>query len=125
MVQPIRVLIADDNVRTRDGLRALLVTYAEIEVVGEATNGQEVVRLVDDVRPDVVLMDLQMSVMDGVQAAQLIKNRWPEVTVIILTMLRHPADGSSRSRCRRLCHQRGAPERLLSALGMDRAMGER
>lgn len=84
--QPIRVLIADDHPRSRNGLRALLATSAAIKVVGQAANGQEAVRLVEEYQPDVVLMDAQMPVMDGLQAAQHIKQHWPLIKVLILTM---------------------------------------
>lgn len=86
MQKPTRVLIADDNVHARTGLRTLLATWRNIAVVGEATNGQEAVRLVAHCRPDAVLMDVQMPVLDGVQATQLIKQQWPTVTVIVLTI---------------------------------------
>lgn len=86
MEQRVRVLIADDSARSRDGLRALLATWPEIEVVGLATDGQEAVRLVGERRPDVVLMDARMPVMDGLEATRLIKNRWLRVKVIMLTM---------------------------------------
>jgi YesN/AraC family two-component response regulator len=86
MAKPIRVLIADDNVRSRNGLQALLATSSEVKVVGEATNGQEAVRLVEEYQPNVVLMDIRMPVMDGLQATQHIKSHWPEVKVVALTM---------------------------------------
>ena len=84
--QRMRVLIADDSSRSRDGLKALLATSPEIEVVGEATNGRETVQLVGERRPDVVLMDARMPVMDGLETTGLIKGRWPQVKVIVLTM---------------------------------------
>src|SRR5918912_2083915 len=86
MAEVTRVIIADDSARARDGLRALLATWPEVEVVGEATNGQEAVRLVEECHPAAVLMDLQMPVMDGLQATRLIKHRWPDVNVSVLTL---------------------------------------
>jgi CheY-like chemotaxis protein len=82
----VRLLIADDRLRSRKGLRALLATQPAIEIAGEATDGWEALRLVEACRPDVVLMDVRMPAMDGLQATQLIKARWPSVKVIILTM---------------------------------------
>jgi DNA-binding NarL/FixJ family response regulator len=86
MDQRIRVLIADDQLSSRDGLRALLATKLEIDIVGEATDGQQAVQLVEQHRPDVVLMDIRMPVMDGLEATRIIKDRWPEVKVVVLTM---------------------------------------
>jgi DNA-binding NarL/FixJ family response regulator len=86
MNEQIRVLIADDQQSTRSGLKALLSFAPQIEVIGEAINGQEAVRLVAKRHPDVVLMDIQMPVMNGFQATRLIKSQWPEIKVIALTI---------------------------------------
>jgi len=86
MKQHIRVLIADDRLSSRNGLKALLVTQPGIEIVGEAADGQETIQFVEQCRPDVVLMDVRMPLIDGLEATRLIKDRWPEVKVIILTM---------------------------------------
>ncbi|MCP4542938.1 MAG: response regulator transcription factor, partial [Chloroflexi bacterium] len=81
-----QVLIADDLPQTRDGLQALLSILPEIEIVAEAADGREAVRLVQAVRPDVVLMDVCMPDMDGLDATQIIKSSWPETKVIVLTI---------------------------------------
>ncbi len=83
---PIRVLIADDHRLFRQGLRQICETLGQFEVVGEAENGQEAVELARRLKPDVVLMDIQMPVLDGVEATRLITADNPAVRVIILTM---------------------------------------
>jgi DNA-binding NarL/FixJ family response regulator len=86
MAHPIRVLIVDDRLRSREGLRALLATSHDIQVVAEATNGQEAISLVDQHHPDVVVMDVRMPVMDGLEATRCIKCRYPQIHVILLTL---------------------------------------
>lgn len=85
MAEPIRILIADDHEVVRDGLRLLLEDEAEFEVVGEAGNGAEAVRLAGEVRPQVVLMDLRMPGQGGLDALEQIRTQWPEIAVVILT----------------------------------------
>ena len=86
MQERCKVLIADDNDRARNGLRALLAVQQEIEIIGEAADGQEAVQMVTERQPDVVLMDARMPATDGLEATRLIKDMWPEVKVIVLTM---------------------------------------
>ena len=85
---PSKVLIADDHPRSRSGLRAILALWPQVQVIGEAADGQEAVRLVEQLRPDVVLMDARMPGMDGLEATWHIKSTWPQVEVIVLTV--HP-----------------------------------
>ena len=125
MAQPTRVLIADDSVHAREGLRALLRMRPEIEVVGEAANGQDAVRLVAECRPDIVLMDLQMPVLDGVQATQLIKQQWPAVTVIALTVYTMEQSAALAAGADAFLIKGSAPAQLLAALGVDVAHAQR
>lgn len=81
----IRVLIVDDQSLFREGLRTLLSAQKDLEVVGEASNGEEALRLIANFRPNIVLMDLRMPVLDGVKATARIRELFPEVKVIILT----------------------------------------
>lgn len=86
-----RVLIADDHPVVRSGLRALLATMSDVMVVGEAEDGQAAVDLVAQLHPDIVIMDVQMPVLDGVQATRLIATEWPAVGVLVLTMFEDDA----------------------------------
>jgi len=81
----IRVLIADDHHVVRRGLLFFLKTQKDMDVVGEATNGQEAVELTAKLKPDVVLMDLVMPIMDGIQATKKIKAQHPQTQVLMLT----------------------------------------
>lgn len=81
----IRVVICDDQDLVRDGLQAILSTAPGIEVVGEATDGNAVLELVESTMPDVVLMDLKMPGTNGITATRIIVNRFEEVKVLVLT----------------------------------------
>ncbi len=84
-----RILLADDHTILRDGIRALLSADADLEVVGEASNGAEVLAILETTPVDVVLMDVQMPVLDGFATVPEIRSRFPEVRVLVLTMLDH------------------------------------
>ncbi len=81
----IRVLIADDHVVVRKGLRVLLKTESDIDVVGEAGNGEETLAQTEILRPDVILMDLMMPGKTGTEATREITERWPETRILVLT----------------------------------------
>ena len=81
----IRVLVVDDHAILRDGIRSILESQEDILVVGEAENGLEAIASVEKAAPDIVLMDISMPGMNGLEATRLIKERFPEVKVLILT----------------------------------------
>jgi NarL family two-component system response regulator LiaR len=85
MTKMIRVLVIDDHVVVRQGIRALLATETDIEVVGEAENGREAVAEAESLQPDVILMDLVMPEMDGIEAIRRITARQPEARILVLT----------------------------------------
>jgi DNA-binding NarL/FixJ family response regulator len=81
----IRILLADDHPIVRDGLRAILGTQPDFEVVGEAAHGAEVLRQVDALRPDLLLLDLEMPRMDGVETLRQLRAVHPQVRVLVFT----------------------------------------
>lgn len=86
MDKTLRILIVDDNARVRDGLAAFISTQQGLQVVCEASDGEDALTKIGIQSPDLVLMDVQMPVMDGLRATQIIKERWPQIKVIMLTI---------------------------------------
>ncbi len=86
MTQPTRVLIVDDHPMVAEGIRAILETYDDINVVGTLTNGQEAINQVIDLSPDVVLLDLNMPVIGGLPAIEMILEKRPSTRILILSM---------------------------------------
>ena len=88
--RPIRVLLCDDHALVMDGIRSRLECYDHIDIVGEAGNGMEALSLAANVKPDIVLMDISMPVMNGLEAAEKFRETMPDIRVIILTMHENP-----------------------------------
>ena len=85
-MKKVRLFIADDHAMVRQGIRALLQTEPEMEVVGEAATGLETMEAVEEIRPDVLLLDLVMPELDGMEVARLCHRRWPDMKVVVVTM---------------------------------------
>jgi DNA-binding NarL/FixJ family response regulator len=85
-METICVLIADDQAITRSGLKALLTSLEHIEVIGEASDGEEVVRLSEDLEPDVILMDLRMPILNGIEATRRIHRAQPHIGILVVTV---------------------------------------
>ena len=86
MMPQLRILIADDDRHARAGLRAYLTSVLACTIVGEAANGEEAIAQVACYRPDVVLLDLRMPGLDGMQVTRIIKAHWPAISVVALTL---------------------------------------
>jgi DNA-binding NarL/FixJ family response regulator len=103
MMKPVRVLLADDHVLVRAGLRKLLESIPDLEVVGEADDGLAVLALVEQLQPDLVLMDISMPGLNGLEATARLMKQWPRLRILVLSMhqneeyvrqaLRHGAAG--------------------------------
>lgn len=85
MSTPIRILVADDHLIVREGLRLILETDEEMQLIGEAVNGKEAVEFASQLNPDVILMDLRMPVLDGLSAIEIIRRQLPRIAIVILT----------------------------------------
>jgi CheY-like chemotaxis protein len=91
----VQVLLVDDHAMVRQGLRSVLDAYDDLQVVAEARDGEEAVKLVEDLHPRVVVMDINMPKMNGIDATTYIKNHWPETTVIGISV--NTRDGNSEA----------------------------
>ena len=113
-----RILIVDDLAMVRQGLRSLMDGYANIQVVGEAQNGLDAVNLVEELRPRVVVMDVNMPTMNGIEATAKIKTRWPEIIVIGVSVNASPdsEDAMRKAGAVRLITKEAAVEELYGAI---------
>ncbi len=83
---PIRIVIADDHEIFRDGFRIMLKKQTDIELVGEAADGNELIEIVEAMKPDIVLTDIKMPILSGIEAARIIKKKYPTMRIIALSM---------------------------------------
>jgi NarL family two-component system response regulator LiaR len=109
---PIRVMVVDDHAVVRSGLKAFLMVFDDLELVGEASSGQEAIQIAERVQPDVMLMDLIMPDMDGAATTRAIRSRWQNIQVVALTSFRE--DDLVKSAL-----QSGAIGYLLKNVGAD------
>lgn len=117
-MEAIRLLIVDDHALFREGLRALFATLDDIDLVGEATHGQQAVDLVERLQPDIILMDIDMPGMNGVQATRTILRKTPSTGVIMVTMLEDDASvfAAMRAGARGYVLKGALPDELLETI---------
>jgi len=116
MTQLLNILIVDDQPRARQSLKALLSTWSWVGEMHEASNGREALQLVERLRPDVVLMDVRMPELDGLQAAMQIKALWPHVKIIVLSMYTEYHEQALVAGADAFVGKGEAPDRLLDLL---------
>jgi DNA-binding NarL/FixJ family response regulator len=112
----IRVLIADDQPRARQSLKALLMTWLKASEIEEISCGQEALYSIERCRPDVILMDARMPGMDGLEATWLMKTRWPEVKIVVMSMYPDYEAPALAAGADAFIYKGELPERLLALL---------
>lgn len=122
-MQPVQILIVDDQQRARQSLRALLSTWPPAADIREAADGREAVQRVAARQPDLVLMDIRMPVMDGLQATRTIKAHWPRVRVIVMTLYGEYEPEAMAAGADGFFGKGEPPSRLLAALSSLLASG--
>lgn len=116
--EPLRVLIADDHPLFRNGMHALLAADPETEVVGEATTGEEAMKLTATLQPDVILMDLQMPGINGIEATRRILHTSPHIRILVITMFEddHSVFMAMRAGARGYLLKGASPDEVLRAI---------
>jgi YesN/AraC family two-component response regulator len=113
----VQVLIVDDQPRARQGLKALLATWPLVREIKEAANGKEALAFVEKFLPDLVLMDVRMPEMDGLEATRQIKAKWPQVKIVALSMYADYAAEALAAGADAFICKGESPEKLLATLG--------
>ena len=116
MIDPIQILIVDDQPRARQSLKALLATWPMVGDMREAANGVEALEAIERWQPDLVLMDVRMPIMDGVEATRRIKARWPQIKIIALSMYGDIAAEALLAGADAFVCKGVSPEKLLAAV---------
>lgn len=118
-----RILLVDDHQMIREGLRALLAGVPELVVVGEAENGHEAIAQCRNLQPDLVLMDINMPLLDGVSAVGMVRKRWPEIRILALTsnVAEHSAIQALQAGAQGYLLKRSSRDILLGAIRDIRA----
>ena len=116
MAKSIRVLIAEDQPRARQSLRALLGTLPQQLEIREAVNGSHAITSMEAFQPDLVILDVRMPVMDGLEATRVIKQHWPKTKIIIYSMYPEYAGIALTSGAERFVDKSDPPEKLLAEI---------
>lgn len=118
MTEKLRILIAEDHQTVREGIKLLVGTQPDMEVIGEAGDGEQVIKLAAELNPDLVLMDISMPMMNGLKATKRLRSQWPKLK--ILTLTRHSDDGYLRQLITAGANgyvlKQSAPTELINAL---------
>jgi DNA-binding NarL/FixJ family response regulator len=114
--KPVRLVIADDRERTRRAVRALLAAHPGFAVVGDASDGQQAIDQVEQLAPDVVILDLRMPRLDGISATTEIKRRWPGVRVVVHSLAVDRREDALAAGADAFVGKADPPDELLEAL---------
>ena len=115
---PVTILLVEDHLLTRVGLKTVIERKSDFKVVGESEDGEQAVKMVDELNPDIILMDVGMPVMDGIEASKRIKEKHPNIAIIMLTSHDNERDifASLSAGAGGYCLKDVEPERLYSAI---------
>lgn len=116
MQPPLRIIIIDDDPHARAGLRAFLSTHPVCTVVGEASNGADALAEIERSRPDALILDVHMPVLDGLQATRMVKERWPVIFVVAISVDARRREAALQAGADAFVSKMEAPRHLVAAL---------